>query len=331
LYTNLEKKETKIKTSAEVVDIKSHANGVDVHLKDGSIVKGSIVIGADGVHSKTRALMQSLAKVQDPSVTENGDDYPMISSFHGIFARASNDDLRIEKAVLFESRGAGAVIQCTATEDIVHFVTLKPLPEPTTARTRYTAQDMEDYAASIADVAVCPGVKFRDLWAKVDKSSARKLNQEEGFLKRWHHSRIVLVGDAVHKSTSVNGLGLTCGLHSAAVLANELQKLFASHQSQLLATDLLDETFSRYQSLREREAKQIWDNGHSMIREVTRKSWVSWFWDNYVLPWFDMEKTARGILVSWLLIRNGQTLSYVPFEGKHGIVPWRRRANVQGV
>lgn len=265
---------------------------------------------------------------------------PMVSTFYGIFGRASNIDLGIEPEVFFESRGGGpggAVVQCLATKGIVQFVTLKPLPGgPTSERSpRYSDEEMDAYAASLADVAVCPGVTFGDVWAKVQRKSTRMLNQEEGFLDNWFFDRIVLVGDAVHKSTSVNGLGMTCGLHSGAVLANELHSLLSrqyekkkEEEDEEPSTEELEGAFRRYQEDRKTEVKPIWNGGHAMIREVVKKGWVSWFWDRFVLPWCDMETFAKGLLVSVLLIRQGQILRFVPFEGRGGRVPWARKVVV---
>lgn len=56
----------------------------------------------------------------------------------------------------------------------------------------------------------------------MQKEKAIMAAQEESFFKTWHSDCIALVGDAVHKSTSINGLGANYGLHSAAVLAIEL-------------------------------------------------------------------------------------------------------------
>lgn len=316
LYTNLKSRETNITTGAEVIDIETYAEGVRVRLANGNTVDGSIVIGADGVHSKTRGIMHKLA---GDSSSED-----MISSFYGIFGWADISDLPIEPEVFFESRGAGAVIQCLGTRERLRFVALKPLPEAVNGLKRYTAGEMEEYAESIANVAVCPGFIFRDVWERADKGRARMLNQEEGFMSRWHHHRIVLVGDSVHKSTSVNGLGMTCGLHSAAVLASLLQSLFvASDHSPSL--DEIKQVFSRYEKERQEEVKPVWDGGYSMIRQVTRDSWWSWMWDRYVLPWVDIESLLKGLFPSLFLIRHGNILSYVPFDGQRGSIPWLRQ------
>ncbi|CAJ2508340.1 Uu.00g133660.m01.CDS01 [Anthostomella pinea] len=320
LYANLKRRDTHVRTDTQVIDIVPHAHGIHVKAKDGAVVEGSIVIGSDGVHSETRSLMQRLA-IQSTGVDEGN---PMQSSFYGLFGRASIDQVKIEPGVLFESRGAGTVIQCSGTRRTLHFVTLTPLPSRVTERIRYNTEGMETYATSIADVAVCPGVTFREIWKHADKSTTVLVNQEEGFLSHWHHDRIVLVGDAVHKVTSVNGLGMTCGLHSAAALANELQSLSAAMPHDPTAM-LFNQAFAKYQRIRESECRAIWAAGRSMVREVTRRSRVNWLWDTYFLPWLDMESFAKGILVSLLLIRYGHILTYIPFDEQGGRITWVRR------
>ncbi|KAF7863842.1 hypothetical protein EAF04_006807 [Stromatinia cepivora] len=320
LYSNLPEKESRVKANSKVIDITHHANGIDVHLQNGEIEKGSIVIGADGVHSQTRLKMHEAASQSglDTSI----DEHSMVANFHGIFGSASNKELRLQEGVVFESRGAGVVIQSVATPSIIYYVTLKALDSPSTKRVRYTAEEMEEYAEEIGDVALCPGHRFRDLWKYADKEQARKLNQEEGILKNWSWGRIVLVGDSVHKTTSVNGLGLTCGLHSAAALANEITKLFVGEKVDI---EEIEGAFKSYQIQREGEARQIWADGHKVIRDVTNQRWNSRFWDEWVLPWIDIEKFWGGILVSWFLIRHGQILRFVPFKGEEGKVSWAKK------
>lgn len=247
LYTSLLEKKANLSLGAEVIDIKTDEDEVRVHLKGGSVQKGSIVIGADGVHSKTRMLMQGL---REKLPAGDVDRSPMVSSFYGIFGRAPND-FGIKESELFESRGTGVAIQGFATKDTVRFVTLKPLPEQTTASRKYTPEEMEEYAESLSNITVFPGVKFGDIWSRTDKEVARMLNQEEGFLDQWHHGRVVLVGDAVHKMTSLSGIGLTCDLHSAAALANELQTLLSPIRSPAAAGSV-SEAFDRYQKTPER-------------------------------------------------------------------------------
>ncbi|KAL2810946.1 Alpha/Beta hydrolase protein [Aspergillus granulosus] len=90
-----------------------------VHLKNGAVENGSIVIGADGVHSKARSELQVLYKAA------NGFDAnakPMMVNFNGVIGRASNEELRIEEAMLLESRGTGTDIVKTGST----FATITP-------------------------------------------------------------------------------------------------------------------------------------------------------------------------------------------------------------
>ncbi|KAL4804211.1 FAD/NAD(P)-binding domain-containing protein [Aspergillus unguis] len=313
LYDSLPSRERRIKTSAGITNITTGDAGVQVHLQDGTVEHGSIVIGADGVHSQTRSIMQSLA---------GNDQNPMVPSFNGIFGRASNLKLGIGEAFLWESRGGGTVIQAFATKESVNFATLTAVPDTgKPVQQRYSAEEMEAHAVSIGHVAVAPGIRFRDLWAHADKSSCMMLNQEEGLLGKWYHGRIVLVGDAVYKTTSVNGLGLTLGMHSAAALANELQALVEVEPRP--TEKELQWAFSRYQTAREGEVQWLWKDGYGMIRELSTDAWRNWLYAKIVLPWWDLECFAWGLVVALLIVSHGQVLQYVPFKENKGVVAWR--------
>lgn len=313
-------------TGAEVVDIRTSGSEVKVHLRNGTVQTGSIVVGADGVHSKTRTIMQGLAR-NGPGLADKGGQSPMSTTFRGLLGRAPNSAVGLEESIFFESRGGLAAVQCSAVKGTVFFATLQPVPgEPLRERHRYTKEEMEEHAASLGDVWVAPGLQFREIWAAADKERTRMLNQEEGFLEgKWYHGRMVLLGDSVHKTTSINGLGLTNGLHSAAVLANELQHLVTSLE---LGDASVLRAFERYQHEREDETKTLFIHGWNMIREVTKSSWASRFWDNYILPWVDSESAFRGLVVSLMLIRHGQALSFIPFTELQGWVPWLKHPAV---
>lgn len=91
-----------------------------------------------------------------------------------------------------------------------------PTSSSTSTRTRYTIVEMNEFAASFFDTNVAPDTKFGDIWDDFDKTSARLVDLEEGMAKQWYHDRIVLLGDSAHKMTSVSGLGVNVGFHSAA-------------------------------------------------------------------------------------------------------------------
>lgn len=67
LYDGLPDK-SYIRTGCEVRSIKHLDSGVEVTLKDGSVEKGDMVLGCDGVHSKTRSLMWQHADATAPGL-----------------------------------------------------------------------------------------------------------------------------------------------------------------------------------------------------------------------------------------------------------------------
>lgn len=64
-------------------------------------------------------------------------------------------------------------------------------------RERYTNQDAEKLAASVADHPISPTLVFGEIWAK--RHRGQLISLEEGVLEHWHHGRTVLAGDSVHK------------------------------------------------------------------------------------------------------------------------------------
>jgi len=67
LYENL-KEPGKILVNKDLVDIRHDANGVTAICADGSSFRGDILVGADGVFSKTRTKMWELAESAHPDL-----------------------------------------------------------------------------------------------------------------------------------------------------------------------------------------------------------------------------------------------------------------------
>lgn len=66
LFDNIRDK-SKVQPSSEVFKIEELDRGVQVALKDGSTVRGDIVVGADGVHSSVRAELWRIADIETSS------------------------------------------------------------------------------------------------------------------------------------------------------------------------------------------------------------------------------------------------------------------------
>lgn len=73
LYQNL-RDPSKILTSKGVLDIKHDTDGVTVVCEDGSSFRGDLVVGTDGVFSKTRNKIWELAQSSHPELVREDRD-----------------------------------------------------------------------------------------------------------------------------------------------------------------------------------------------------------------------------------------------------------------
>ncbi|KAH7308524.1 hypothetical protein B0I35DRAFT_515639 [Stachybotrys elegans] len=308
LYENLPEKETRVRTSAAVVDIEAHDNGVNVRLADGSQEQGSIIVGVDGVYSKTRQIMQRLA--QSPP-----DTWPITASYRGLYGQFPSIE-RMERGHFYQSRGHQVVSQFLNFGNVTHFAILQPIP-PTTERRRYTTEERDQFAHEFEDIIIAPGVRFKEVWPILDKETARLVNQEEGYCDKWYHGRIALAGDAVHKITSATGLGGNIGIHTAAALANELHRALQANSNP--STEALEKAFARYQETRSSLTSELHMGGRQQVRTVTWETWFGWFFDRIVLPWIGWRLFLKGLTG---IITQGQILEYVPFKDREVQVPW---------
>ncbi|XDG02592.1 hypothetical protein ABKA04_002207 [Annulohypoxylon sp. FPYF3050] len=316
LYKSLPERETRIRTNSRVIDIETNANGVRVFLADGTIEEGSLVIGVDGAHSRTRDIMDRLIRESTEGVAER-EPYPMVTHFKAIFGRAPVPK-GVEKGLFYEAHGNGVASQTVPGEEYTYFSILRKLPTPTTARRRYSEKELEEEAESFADLHLFPDVTFGEIWKTVKRDEVSLVHLEEGIINKWHHGRIVLLGDSVHKMTPISGMGVNTGMQSAAVLVNQLQSILSSGSE--ITTEAVEAAFESYQSTQEPVCRETVMQGEMLTRLITWQSWTGWIFDRFIFPWMDLEGRVKKQLAP--LVSNTHVLDYVPFEGKVGTVPW---------
>lgn len=314
LYENLPERETRVRANAEVVKTETLEDGVRVHLADGSVVNGSIVIASDGVHSPTRELIQRLGQPGGSKPVS-----PMVPGYLCVFGH-TQDALR-EDIVLgdfAESHGHGIVSQSSRLKDTIFFSILKRLDNKAAERTRFTAEDLDAFVEEMSDWTIFPGVKMKELWTQRQEGHAVLLHQEEGVAEKWYHDRIVLVGDAAHKMTSINGLGAVSGGLSAAVLVNNLHATL--QKTPKPSTEDLKAAFAEYQAARQPVTTEIVNYGIKATRIATWTGEGTEAKDREGSRGGAMLKQVRGKLV--LGLSQSPILDFVPFEGQQGTTPW---------
>lgn len=196
-----------------------NANGIHVTFNDGTSEDFYLIIGADGIFSRTRqALFPNAPKPHYTGQWVWRYNLPRSAEVDGIH--------------LFYGRvNAGLT---PLTEDLMYLFMLSEEPEGFRLDSDFACQVMHQRAAGAAP-------QIRDLMEHIQLNTevvAKPL--EVIFLEGpWHRGRMVLLGDAVHASTPHLAQGAGMAIEDAVVLAEELA-----------STTDLEEAFTRYRNRR---------------------------------------------------------------------------------
>jgi 2-polyprenyl-6-methoxyphenol hydroxylase-like FAD-dependent oxidoreductase len=336
LFDSLDKTDqSRILTNKRVIDIKSDTSGVEAVCGDGSIHHGSIIIGADGVHSEVRQAMRRLALGSSKANTNNdtsddiNDEKPFTSTYKAMwfpFPRQS----QFTPGDVFESHGTNISTQLLNGDKDSWVFVYEKLETPTKERISYSDDDVMEMANRWGDLSLSPNLKIKDIFPK--RYTAGMANLEEGVVKYWSWDNIVLVGDACHKFTPNQALGFNNGVQDVVSLVNELHKGLAAKEGNLLDATSIAIIFAKYQASRMKLAEKDHDMSASVTRMTTWNNWLNWLLDRYILssiPGFDdfmVTKVMAGP------ISRSFVLNFVKAdESYQGKVPWKHVMTSSGM
>jgi 2-polyprenyl-6-methoxyphenol hydroxylase-like FAD-dependent oxidoreductase len=218
-----------------LVQAEETANGVSVQFADGSQAFGDILIGADGIRSTMRTLI-------DPSAPA-----PQYAGFLGFGGGTSVEPSRVPESVMHFVFGKHAFLGYWADPEkgICWFGSLP-----------------HEVPLSMADVRKVPATQWlerlRTLYDDDRPAQIFLQHADPGQLlmtgasemmppvPRWHSRRMVLVGDAVHAPSSSSGQGASLAIESAVQLARCLRDIPGAM-----------EAFERYEQLRRPRVEKV--------------------------------------------------------------------------
>ncbi|KAF2969028.1 hypothetical protein GQX73_g4555 [Xylaria multiplex] len=306
---------SKIRTGAGIKDIEATKNGVRVHLTSGGFVDGSIVIGADGVHSRTRDIMQRLA--EEAGEGFSGEEEPIVSNYQILYGRAKYVP-KVEIGNFFEAHGTYRSSQISADKDRMHFGIYRKLTCPTTdLRKEYSKDEVAEFVEAFSDVMVMPNLSFPELYENCEW--IRLVNQHEGLMKHWYYGRVVLAGDSCAQMTAAVGLGVNNGIQSAVLLVNKIQKVLSNDPKP--DTETLERAFEEYQNTRREESRVICDIAAKAIRVNTWDSYMSWFLGDVIFPWMVSDEKLMA-KAGYELVRGAHKFDFIEGDLKSGKIPW---------
>ncbi|MFE4020029.1 FAD-dependent monooxygenase [Streptomyces sp. NPDC059101] len=236
------------------VDAEETSDGVTAHFADGTSATADLLIGADGIRSAVRTVIDPQAPAPE---------YGGVLSFGGLTAADSGVEAEVEVApgTMYFAFGRAFMGYWRGPDG--RLIWFAGLPS--------------DTPPSQEDLARVPPTawldKLRDLYAghvpgeqllrHTDPDALMVVGQMERMpsVPHWHRGRMVLVGDAVHAPSSSSGQGASLAIESAVELARCLRDLPTHH-----------EAFAAYEALRRPRVEAIGLNAATVNKVKAGKS-----------------------------------------------------------
>ncbi|MEK8029787.1 FAD-dependent oxidoreductase [Ideonella sp. DXS29W] len=196
---------TRVKLGCTFTHIEQHAEGVEVTFNDGQREQYDLVIGADGLYSKTREALFPHA----PAPRYSGQ-----AVWRAVLPRPPE----VTTAMMWMGRVKPGVNPVSKTHMYLFVTEHRPHNEhvdPATFATQLRAL-----------LAEFPAPLLQQIRAQIGDDSQIIFRPLEGLLmpRPWHRGRVVLIGDTVHATTPHLASGACIGIEDALVLADELAR-----------------------------------------------------------------------------------------------------------
>jgi len=243
LHEETERRGIRVEHGKRLVSATETADGVTARFDDGTEATADILIGADGIRSAVRKLIDADApdpsytglisfgaRVADPGVPATGGKMPMSFGKHAFFGYQ-----------VFDETSA------------IWFVNL-PHAEPLSAAEAQRTPAAE-WLPLLAAKFAADRTPAAQLISRTDPADLLIVGSMENMppVPVWSRGRIVLAGDAAHAPSSSSGQGASLAIESAVVLARCLRDL------------PYGQAFAAYEALRRPRVERV-------IKETTRKN-----------------------------------------------------------
>ncbi len=196
--------EVPVKFNTTFTSIEQNEGGVEVSFNDGTTDRFDLVIGADGIHSRVRGI------IDNPQLLSYG---WRAYAFYGDSWKRKNESVQ-----LLSVPGCGLGIVPLRGRHFVGFNVACPPGEPDPVDTRRERLHM--YANGF-------GQEVHDLIDSVDAADIYGFDLKYVPMGPWAKGRVVLIGDARHAMSPVSGRGANVALEDASILAKMMKGIRA--------------------------------------------------------------------------------------------------------
>ncbi|KAM6505412.1 hypothetical protein FSOLCH5_014630 [Fusarium solani] len=265
LYDHLQHKE-RVHLCKKVTEVSFIEKGVQVACSDGSVVAGTILIGADGIHSNVRKFMHKLGHNLEPGYFDPQEEDRVPCYYACSFGIAQYvPGWATGQQNMISGRGRSQLV-VSGPNDRVYWFMFEKLPETKYGKDipKYSKEDEEEFVKRNYNVPITPEVTFGKVFEKRLSSTLTPLHVV--VYKKWFFKRILTLGDSVHKPNPIGGQGANGAIESCAELTNAILQLKDSRESGLanLSDEDVQQIFSEVQSARHERADSIVNRSHQI-------------------------------------------------------------------
>lgn len=198
LHDNIRHKQ-KVLCKKRVIGVDLVDGGVHVACADGSTFSGSIVVGADGIHSAIRGVMTTLGNKLQPGYFDLQEPVPCYYKCSFGIAQHVPGWIHGEQH-LVTGRGRSQLV-VSGPDDKVYWFMFEKLRETKYGKDipEFTKEDELEFVEHNKDVPITRRVAFGDVYDKRLSSTLTPLH--EVVYKKWFFRRIITLGDSAHKVT----------------------------------------------------------------------------------------------------------------------------------
>ncbi|KAI1083641.1 FAD/NAD(P)-binding domain-containing protein [Whalleya microplaca] len=251
LYDQLKHKD-RVRLRNRVDRIKQLEDGIQVTTKEGSSYLGDIVIGADGIHSSVRKEMRRIADSIDPNYFNPSEEEKVPSYYQCSFGIAQDVENWPGGEQCFVTGRGKAFLVVSGPGGRCYWFLFVKYPEVKYGKNipKYSNADEMRFVKEHEGLAIKENVTFGQVYTKRVTSALTALH--EVIYKKWFFGRILLIGDSVHKSNPIGGMGANSAIETAAEFLSTLLDMNAERQNTLdsLNADEIQTIFERVQDAR---------------------------------------------------------------------------------
>ncbi|KAG7423091.1 FAD-dependent monooxygenase atmM [Fusarium oxysporum f. sp. raphani] len=265
LYEHIQHKD-RIHLRKKATEISFVEKGVEVTCSDGSVVSGTFLVGADGIHSQVRRSMHRLGHTLEPGYFDIDEEDKVQCYYACSFGIAQNvPNWPVGQQSMVTGKGKSQLV-VSGPDNRVYWFLFEKLPGTKHGKDipRYTKEDEAEFVNRNHNVAITPEVTFGQVFAKRLSSTLTPLH--EVVYKKWFFKRVITLGDSVHKPNPIGGQGANGAIESCAELINSILQLKDTREGGLsnLSDRDVHKIFSEVQSARYEQANAIVNRSHFM-------------------------------------------------------------------